>query len=135
MIFQCRRDGDHFERGPRLIDVGDGPVALHCGLCHSPFIRVHERHVGQGEQLARARVHDDGRGSLGVILPHSVAEDVLGPELDGLVDGQPYSGAGLRVTPHIYTAEPYANRLKKGGGRVFAAKAAILHPLPSSQDI
>ena len=110
MIFQCRRDGDHFERGPRLIDVGDGPVALHCGLCHSPFIRVHERHVGQGEQLARARVHDDGRGSLGVILPHSVAEDVLGPELDGLVDGQPYSGAGLRVT--------LALRLEHAPGRV-----------------
>lgn len=26
-----------------------------------------------------------------------------------------YHCAGLRVTPHVYTAEPYANRLKKGG--------------------
>jgi beta-N-acetylhexosaminidase len=50
---------------------------------------------------------------IGQCLTLEFCGTVLHPHVVEFVRG--FHCAGLRVTPHIYTAEPYANRLKAGG--------------------
>ena len=83
-----RGDGERLHGRARLVGVGDGPVAgLRLGGADR-LVRVERRHRRHRQHLARARVHHDRHGALGMVLGGAGRQRALGDERQVAVDGQ-----------------------------------------------
>ena len=95
LLLQRARDGERLEGRAGLVGRADGAVLAREVGGVAGLVGVDARPVGEREQRAGARVHDDRRGGVRAPGLADVREHLLGLVLDRLVDRERDLGAGL----------------------------------------
>ena len=98
VLFERRARGHDLERRSGLVDVLHGAVAPMLGRCARERVRIERRLVGQRENLAGLRRHDQHRAAGGAVARDRIAQLALGDVLQVLVDRQLDGRAGRRRT-------------------------------------